>query len=434
MAWTDSIHSLQACRNMTENSVHLNLARALVGIMLLAGCVMRMPAPEAAADTPPLPAGGSGEPAVLAVAPPAELKRAKGRFLALLAANADGQFQRILGPVPLSFPADHGAHSDYMNEWWYFTGNLADEQGEEYGYQLTFFRIGLSPELARRHLGRDTLYDRTEMFMGHMAVTDVVRQTHRYAQRFSRAVPGLGEVRTGTTVSIVMDDWQAVMQENGEWRLVAQATDKDDQSFSFSLTLTADGPPVLHGDEGFSRKGREPGLANIYYSLVGLDTTGELHMDSRTLQVQGVSWFDHEWGTAPIPGNGVGWDWFSLQWPDGSALMSAIVHLDTGEVDPTFLHTYVTPKGQIHKLQHNEISVTEVDYWRSPHTSTWYPSGWVIEIPKFALQCAVSPLVANQEFQGIIHYWEGAVQAHCNRNGREILGRGYTELVGYAAG
>ena len=41
------------------------------------------------------------------------------------------------------FPLDHGPHKDFKTEWWYYTGNLEAETGEEFGYQITIFRNGL---------------------------------------------------------------------------------------------------------------------------------------------------------------------------------------------------------------------------------------------------------------------------------------------------
>src|SRR5690554_153422 len=54
--------------------------------------------------------------------------------VAALSGEADEAFARAYEPMPLVFPRDHGAHPAYRTEWWYFTGNLADDQGREYGY------------------------------------------------------------------------------------------------------------------------------------------------------------------------------------------------------------------------------------------------------------------------------------------------------------
>ena len=44
-----------------------------------------------------------------------------------------------------SFPRDHWAHDGYRTEWWYFTGHLEGAK-RTFGYQFTFFRIGIVSE------------------------------------------------------------------------------------------------------------------------------------------------------------------------------------------------------------------------------------------------------------------------------------------------
>ena len=43
----------------------------------------------------------------------------------------------------LSVPADHVSHPAYKIEWWYYTGNVESDRGRRFGYQLTFFRVGV---------------------------------------------------------------------------------------------------------------------------------------------------------------------------------------------------------------------------------------------------------------------------------------------------
>ncbi|HSO20661.1 MAG TPA: hypothetical protein VLT88_14450, partial [Desulfosarcina sp.] len=40
-----------------------------------------------------------------------------------ISAEAEG-FRSVSGPCNLRFPEDHGPHSGYKTEWWYYTGNL----------------------------------------------------------------------------------------------------------------------------------------------------------------------------------------------------------------------------------------------------------------------------------------------------------------------
>ena len=72
---------------------------------------------------------------------------------------------------PITLPADHASHPDYKLEWWYYTGNL-DGAGRRFGYQLTFFRIGVDPAPANpsRWAVRD-------LYMTHLALSDVSGRT-----------------------------------------------------------------------------------------------------------------------------------------------------------------------------------------------------------------------------------------------------------------
>ena len=61
-----------------------------------------------------------------------------------MARPATAGYLRAEQPREFSVPADHGPHPDYAVEWWYYTGNLSDTQGQRYGYQFTLFRTGLA--------------------------------------------------------------------------------------------------------------------------------------------------------------------------------------------------------------------------------------------------------------------------------------------------
>ena len=81
----------------------------------------------------------------------------------------------------LQFPRDHGSHPEYRIEWWYYTGNLATADGRRFGYQVTFFRIGVDP--APVNPSRWAVRD---LHMAHLAVTDVSAEQHLTAERFDR--------------------------------------------------------------------------------------------------------------------------------------------------------------------------------------------------------------------------------------------------------
>ena len=60
-------------------------------------------------------------------------------------APAQGSWQRAAPGRVITLPADHAAHPAYRLEWWYYTGNLQAGDGRSYGYQVTFFRVGVDP-------------------------------------------------------------------------------------------------------------------------------------------------------------------------------------------------------------------------------------------------------------------------------------------------
>ena len=54
------------------------------------------------------------------------------------------QFKPALPGYQFEFPRDHGSHDEYRTEWWYYTGHLQTERGRRYGFELTFFRVGVA--------------------------------------------------------------------------------------------------------------------------------------------------------------------------------------------------------------------------------------------------------------------------------------------------
>src|SRR5215207_1429338 len=82
----------------------------------------------------------------------------------------------------LAFPADHASHPDYKLEWWYYTGNLGADDGRRFGYQVTFFRIGVNPTPANR-----SLWAVRDLFMAHLAVTDIDGRRYLFTERLNRA-------------------------------------------------------------------------------------------------------------------------------------------------------------------------------------------------------------------------------------------------------
>ncbi|MDX1661181.1 MAG: carotenoid 1,2-hydratase, partial [Gemmatimonadota bacterium] len=156
-----------------------------------------------------------------------------------------------------SFPRDHRAHPAYRTEWWYFTGLLAEagESEPRFGYQFTFFRIGLAaepPEL-------DSAWSTGQAIMGHAAVTDLATGRHVFSELLYRAAPLRGGFPDAPDPRLAWS--RAPAGTDGTWTLSwtgdAFAFTAVDESRDVEIDLTAEPirPVVLHGDGGLSTKG-----------------------------------------------------------------------------------------------------------------------------------------------------------------------------------
>lgn len=332
-------------------------------------------------------------------------------------------YARALGPREFRFPADHGAHPEYRNEWWYVTANLEDEQGRRYGLQFTLFRIALAPQAPRRA----SRWATRQVWMGHFAVTDAAGGLHRAHERYARGALGLAGAQLSPRFRVWLQDWAL---EGGPgaafpWRLRAAVP-----GVEAALELTPIKDIVLQGEDGLSPKSDEPGNASYYYSLPRMAAGGELRLDGRRHRVRGLAWLDREWSTSALGPEQAGWDWFSLQLADGRDLMYYRLRRKDGSADPHSAGTLVEADGRVRRLRADSVSIETLAHWMSP-TGVRYPSLWRLRVEGLARPLTVRPVIPDQEMDLTVRYWEGAVDV-LDPDGRP-LGRGYVELAGYGA-
>jgi predicted secreted hydrolase len=326
----------------------------------------------------------------------------------------------------LRLPADHASHPEYRIEWWYYTGNLTSKAGRRFGYQLTFFRIGVDP--APANPSRWTVRD---LFLAHFAITDIAGRRHRAVEKLSRPALGWAGARTDV-LRVWMDDWSVHHGDRGHHLTASSA----EPSLMLDLSLGEGRPPVLHGERGYSQKGSEPGNASHYYSLTRMPTRGTLAIDGERFEVEGASWMDHEFGSSFLEKTQAGWDWFSIQLDDGTDLMLFQLRAADGSVDPRSSGTIVAGDGRISPFAAGAFTLTPVRRWSSPTSGASYPVEWRIDAPGSRLALTVRAAVDAQEMhaglQSGIAYWEGAVEIAGTRDGRPVTGRGYLEMTGYS--
>ncbi len=348
---------------------------------------------------------------------------ASWRLIGVPAAEA-GEFRQALPGYTFSFPRDHYSHDDFRTEWWYYTGHLRTAGGDEYGYQVTFFRSGVAE--ARANPSR---WAAKNLYLAHFAISDIPRKTFKYFERVNRA--GLGQAgASDTKLHVWIGDWQ-VTGDGTRQRLQAR-----ESGYAVDLTLVSEKAPVIHGEDGISQKGEGRGHASHYYSMPRLKAEGMLTLRGKALPVTGLSWMDHEFGPTQLNPDQVGWDWFGLQLDEGTELMLYRIRKADGGPDPYSAGTFVGADGRTVRLTRADLSVEVLDRWKSPRGKGVYPMKWRISVPTIGLDLMVAPAFPDQELDTArstrVIYWEGAVFAEGTAQGRPATGRGYVEMTGYA--
>ena len=338
----------------------------------------------------------------------------------------------IVDPVPVHLPADDAPH-DRLTEWWYYTGHLRDDAGAWYGFEYVIFRAerGAFPVA----------------WASHLAITDVAGQRFVYTQR-SEVGPQVSTPRPdGFRLSLTGADprrpetfdapaW--TMAGSGGVDHLAASTTPDEAStagstgaLGLALDLEATKPAAFHDTDGWIDFG--PAGGSYYYSRTRVDATGTLTLDGRARPVDGIAWFDHQWGDFIAVGGG-GWDWFAVDLDDGSELTISLVRSLDGS-HPLVYGTAIDASGGTSHLPSGAFTVESVGQWASPRSGAVYPSGWRISVPADDLELELTPVILDQELDtrattGVI-YWEGEQTVTGSRAGRPLAGRGYVELTGY---
>jgi predicted secreted hydrolase len=353
-------------------------------------------------------------------------------FLLLLAApHAAAQgFLRAEAPRAWDLPRDHRAHPEMALEWWYLTGHLDRAGGARLGYQATFFRKALVPPLSVP--ARPSPFAASQVILWHGAVTDLEQRSFVADEVLARDAAGWAQASDESLdVAVLGRSLRQVAPDRWELRAMAAG-------WTLELDYVLDRPPVLHGSPpGLSVKGPEPGQATHYVSRVHLRTLGFVTPPGGSREaVTGLSWFDQEIGSGQLAPQQVGWDWFSVNLDDGSALMVYMLRERDGSTSPQSSGTFVTADGRAEHLRLDELRVTATSSWTSPRTGGRYPAAWRLQVPRLGLDLEVTASVADQERGGAGSagpaYWEGSCRFEGTRDGRRARGDGYVELVGYA--
>ena len=342
------------------------------------------------------------------------------------------QWKQAASGYAFEFPRDHASHPDYKIEWWYYTGNVKTREGRRFGYQLTFFRVGIdhSPANPSRWAIRD-------LHMAHLAVSDPTGKRYRYAEKLSRGGPGLAGADTHR-YNVWNDDWTAMLdlgEDAGGGRRERHLLRAASPQAAIELVLDPGKPPAINGINGISQKGAQAGNASHYYSLTRMPTRGRITVDGEVFEVEGDSWMDHEFGTSFLEPEQRGWDWFAIQLADGRELMLYQLRRADGSRDPRSSGTLVDRSGRTTHLANADFTLAQGRTRFTSKNGAVYPLEWKVSVPSQKIELTVTTPMPDQELSlerstGIA-YWEGMIDVAGTAAGTPVVGSGYLEMTGY---
>lgn len=316
---------------------------------------------------------------------------------------------------PVLLPDDHKSHPDFDIEWWYLTFVLEDTQGHPFGLQFTLFRFANDQRYQSN-------WSDNQLWMGHASLH--TRTKHYFEERFGSG--GVGNVFVSEPLakaklfSAQLDNWQWQSETSSLTPSTLTFTIND--AASVTLQLSASGPLIKQGDNGYSIKTADEQYRSYYYSQPFIQAEGQIQFGSETLLVTGNGWFDHEWTSELANDNALGWDWFSLHLDNGDKVMAFRMHVN-GQ-PPYVTGTYITAAGNQQTLSDSTVELTPVD--SETLGEHHYPVKWRMQIPDKALDIILTPFKPGQRNDGRFPYYEGRIEI----NGTHA-GSGFLELTGY---
>jgi predicted secreted hydrolase len=115
----------------------------------------------------------------------------------------------------------------YRIEWWYYTGNVETAEGRRFGYQLTFFRTGVTPTPTST-----SQWAVRDLYMAHFAISDLDNNRFYSFERLNRAGVHWAGAET-THYRVWNEGWEARLE--GDVHVLAAS----DRNCTLALRLMA---------------------------------------------------------------------------------------------------------------------------------------------------------------------------------------------------
>jgi len=312
------------------------------------------------------------------------------------------------GPAQVHFPEDEGAHPEAKVEWWYLNATVSDNQGHRYTAMLAYFNK-TSPRPPLKIISIADL----DAGVFHQDVPTIYQLM---AAKPDYAKGGL-DLRWDD-----YDRWYRTDQDSYHYSLQAKGG-----SIGFKFDLAQEKPPLTVGGDGLVEW---VDGSTYYYSLTRLRVEGQIEIEGKTIDVEGIGWMDHQWMGAMA---GKGWQWFSIQLDDDTDIICWNILSTDNSVQSRDL-TMMFADGSIYHTTDLELAAT--DSWVSPDTKETYGMTWRLQEPVHDIDLEIKARFPQQEIillkeipQIAWQIWEGGTTVSGHIDGSAVSGIGYAELV-----
>lgn len=353
----------------------------------------------------------------------------------------------------ISLPEDAGPHHLSNTEWWYYFAFLKGDKGGNYATMASFFRTG---EFKR--------------FKGHyliFSLIDLNRNTHRaYSYIDCKMVFNMLTIYLPYYLihypcdkkiwKLYWDLLRLKLPSPHQWmgnvsilknptrlrygKSSLFFTNEMENNFRvymlenrtiIDLQFSPKKPIALIGQDGKPDK-------LFYYSFTRNEVEGRINNGGIIENVIGTGWFDHQWGIDYSLLQKTGWNWFGIQLEDGRELLINQFHSFRAGETFSPMANLIEKDGEVKFTR--DVKFHAEKCWKSPLTNAVYPLQWAITIPEFNMKMTVVANFEKQEMPiiGVLQaIWEGTCsisgeEGRPNQKKRQLHGKGFMELVGYA--
>lgn len=341
-------------------------------------------------------------------------------------------YQRTTPYVPpMNFQPDTWAQSDVSKDWYARLGDPTNQLG---GVQVTNAGSGYTtaPTVTISGDGSGGTAIATLNSGGGVGAIVVTNPGSGYTKPPEITISGDGTGATARTFAtyVTMQSPAADPTKNMQVKALL-SDDPSMDSVTFDLTFSQEGRPFYVWGTGVNPEAKGTSLQdnNYYFSLTRMRASGTITIGTEKIDVEGVTWMDHEYGAFGTSANPVKWILQDMQLDNGYSVSNASVIKDTEPKLDVASEGWATLEDKDGNTYFVDSSVTPTGpTWTSPTTGKTYFTKFRVQIPDFNVDVLVTTLMNDQEFPvPTSPVYEGVATAEGTFQGKPVTGNAWIE-------